>query len=169
MNVQGLKGLGLGTAMYDLLSHWGVPLKPDSTQTEDARRLWARNQGYDRETAHMMSVEGGNYNAMPYEGILQQAVSKVREAGLHGSLNYDIMEPTAVVGYLNIWDALGYPEGTEIKEWMNEMVALEGLKPFNEMPPFLDHTDKMKESDDQYKRYDRLRSNWTWRGHNERN
>ena len=168
-NVQGLKGLGLGTAMYDLLSHWGVPLKPDDTQTEDARRLWARNQGYDRETADMMSVERENYAAMPYERILQQAVKKVNEAGLHNSLEYDHTQPTAVVGYLNIWDAMGYPEGIEIKEWMNEMVALEGLKPFNASPPFLENTDKMKESDNQYERYDRLRPNWTWRGHNERN
>jgi len=162
-----LQGLGLGTDMYDLLTHWGVPLKPDSAQSDKARRLWARNQGFDRETADMMAVER-NYSAKPYEGILQQAVAKVREAGLHNSLTYDITEPTTVVGNLNIWDALGYPEATEIKEWMDAMVEVEGLKPFNEMPPYLDEPKGMG-SEDQYDRYDRLKENWTWRGHNERN
>jgi len=63
---------------------------------------------------------------------------------------------------------LGYPEATEIKEWMDAMVEVEGLKPFNEMPPYLDEPKGMG-SEDQYDRYDRLKENWTWRGHNERN
>lgn len=49
------QGLGLGTDMYDLLTHYGIKLRPDSSQSQQARRMWLRNAGFDRGTAEIFS------------------------------------------------------------------------------------------------------------------
>lgn len=159
-----LFGLGLGTDMYDLLHHWGMRLKPDESQSSYARRLWARNQGYDRDTADMMAT-GIPKSRAPYQSLLREAVRRVRAAELHNSLFFDPTSPTEVVGLLNIWDAMGYEEGTEIKNWLNTAVANAGLPPFAPQPPFLPSDPAME----MYDKYDWERPNWTWRGHDERN
>jgi|9_EtaG_2_1085328.scaffolds.fasta_scaffold03051_6 hypothetical protein len=159
-----LFGLGLGTDMYDLLHHWGMRLKPDDNQSRFARRLWARNQGYDRDTADMMAT-GIPKSSSPYQSLLREAVRRVRAAGLHPSLDFDPTMPTGVVGLLNIWDAMGYEEGTEIKNWLNDAVRRKGLAPFAENRPFLPPDPAME----MYDKYEWERPNWTWRGHNERN
>jgi len=66
-----LQGLGLGTDMYDLLTHWGVKLKPDWSQTPQARRMWLRNAGFDRDVADTMSnpsTPRGAYRALINDG-----------------------------------------------------------------------------------------------------
>ena len=131
--------------------------------------MWARNQGYDRDTANMMA-SGIPKKAAPYQSLLREAVRRVRASGLHNSLDFDPTSPTAVVGYLNIWDAMGYEEGTEIKNWLNTAVANAGLPPFAPQPPFLpDGTNRRISAQEWYDRYDWERPNWTWRGHDERN
>ena len=49
------QGYGLGTDMYDLLTHYGIKLRPDNSQSSQAKRMWLRNAGFDRETAEMFS------------------------------------------------------------------------------------------------------------------
>tara|TARA_B100000424_G_C22923300_1_gene491221 strand:- start:277 stop:960 length:684 start_codon:yes stop_codon:yes gene_type:complete len=49
------QGLGLGTDMYDLLTHYGIKLRPDNSQSPQARRMWLRNAGFDRGTAEIFS------------------------------------------------------------------------------------------------------------------
>lgn len=49
------QGFGLGTDMYDLLTHYGIKLRPDSSQSQQARRMWLRNAGFDRGTAEIFS------------------------------------------------------------------------------------------------------------------
>ena len=49
------QGLGLGTDMYDLLTHYGIKLRPDDSQSQQARRMWLRNAGFDRGTAEVFS------------------------------------------------------------------------------------------------------------------
>ena len=160
-----MHGLGLGTDMYHLLNHWGIKLKPDENQNANSRRLWARNQGYSREIADQMAT-GVSPHTAPYHSLLREAVRRVRESGLHPSLDFDPAVPTGVVGYLNIWDGMGYDEGTEIKNWLNGAVASKKLPPFADTPPFLPRPDGDKDWADIY---DRLRGGWTWRGHDERN
>ncbi len=160
-----MQGLGLGTDMYDLLNYWGIKLKPDVNQNANSRRLWARNQGYSREIADQMAT-GVSPHTGPYQSLLREAVRRVREVGLHPSLDFDPSVPTGVVGYLNIWDQMGYDEGTEIKRWLNDAVRRKGLAPFAENRPFLPKPGGDK---DWYAEYDRLRDGWTWRGHDERN
>jgi hypothetical protein len=162
-----LRGLGLGTDMYDLLNHWGIKLKPDENQNANSRRLWARNQGYDRDVADQMAT-GIQPHAAPYQSLLREAVRRVRgsESELHNSLNFDPQYPTYVVGLLNFWEMSGYEEATEIKRWLNDAVRRKGLAPFADSPPFLPAPDGSKDWSDIY---DRLRGGWTWRGHNERN
>jgi hypothetical protein len=66
-----LQGLGLGTDMYDLLTHWGVKLKPDWSQSPQARRMWLRNAGFDRDVADTMSnptTPRGAYRALINDG-----------------------------------------------------------------------------------------------------
>jgi len=160
-----MQGLGLGTDMYDLLNYWGIKLKPDENQNANSRRLWARNQGYSREIADQMAT-GVSPHTAPYHSLLREAVRRVREVGLHPSLDFDPLVPTGVVGYLNIWDNMGYDEGTEIKRWLNDAVRRKGLAPFAENRPFLPTPDDHKDWADIY---DRMRGGWTWRGHDERN
>tara|TARA_R100000951_G_scaffold111312_1_gene110173 strand:+ start:2359 stop:3327 length:969 start_codon:yes stop_codon:yes gene_type:complete len=160
-----MRGLGLGTDMYDLLNHWGVKLKPDENQNANSRRLWARNQGYSREIADQMAT-GMKPHTAPYHSLLREAVRRVRESGLHPSLDFDPTVPTGVVGYLKLWDGMGYDEGTEIMNWLNGAVASKNLPPFAETRPFLPGSDDDKDWADIY---DRLRGGWTWRGHDERN
>jgi hypothetical protein len=160
-----MQGLGLGTDMYDLLNHWGIKLKPDENQSRHARRLWARNQGYDRDVADQMAT-GIQPHVAPYQSLLREAVRRVRDVGLHPTLDFDPEVPTGVVGYLNIWDQMGYEEGTEIKRWLNDAVRRKGLAPFADTRPFLPQPDGSKDWADIY---DRMRGGWTWRGHNERN
>ena len=160
-----MQGLGLGTDMYDLLNHWGVKLKPDDNQSILARRLWARNQGYDRDVADQMAT-GMKPHIAPYHSVLREAVRRVRESGLHPSLDFDPSVPTGVVGLLNLWDEMGYEEANEIKNWLNGAVASKNLPPFAETRPFLPGSDGDKDWADIY---DQKRDGWTWRGHNERN
>jgi len=49
------QGYGLGTDMYDLLTHYGIKLRPDNSQTTQAKRMWLRNAGFDRGTAEIFS------------------------------------------------------------------------------------------------------------------
>ena len=49
------QGYGLGTDMYDLLTHYGIKLRPDSSQSRQAKRMWLRNAGFDRGTAEIFS------------------------------------------------------------------------------------------------------------------
>ena len=49
------QGYGLGTDMYDLLTHYGIKLRPDNSQSPQARRMWLRNAGFDRGTAEIFS------------------------------------------------------------------------------------------------------------------
>lgn len=160
-----MQGLGLGTDMYDLLNHWGIKLKPDKNQNANSRRLWARNQGYGRDVADQMAT-GFQPHVAPYHSLLREAVRRVRNVGLHPTLDFDPEVPTGVVGYLNIWDEMGYEEGTEIKRWLNDAVRRKGLAPFADTRPFLPLPDGSKDWSDIY---DRLRDGWTWRGHDERN
>ena len=65
------QGFGLGTDMYDLLTHYGIKLRPDSSQSQQARRMWLRNAGFDRGTAEIFSDD-----AMPrsrYRALLDHA------------------------------------------------------------------------------------------------
>lgn len=162
-----MRGLGLGTDMYDLLNHWGIKLKPDENQSKHARRLWARNQGYDRDVADQMAT-GIQPHAAPYQSLLREAVRRVRgsKSELHNSLDFDPQYPTSVLGLLNFWEMSGYEEATEIKRWLNDAVRRKGLAPFAETRPFIPPPDNTKDWADIY---DRIRGGWTWRGHNERN
>jgi hypothetical protein len=159
-----LHGLGLGTDMYDLLNHWGVKLKPDDNQSKHARRLWARNQGYDRDIADQMAT-GISAQTAPYHSLLREAVRRVRESGLHPSFDFDPSSPASIVGLLRFWETQGYDEATEIKNWLDGAVASKKLPPLTDSPPWIE---RGGDTNNWYENYDNMRGGWTWRGHNER-
>lgn len=65
------QGFGLGTDMYDLLTHYGLKLRPDSSQTRQARRMWLRNAGFDRGTAEIFSDDA--MHRSKYRALLDHA------------------------------------------------------------------------------------------------